>query len=551
MSARRSTLWRRAIWSPALLAGLSWLASAPAFAQSDVRSVVDAPALDLGATGIAAVFPAGTSHAADSSAIAMFRAAMQRSAALGVAVQSAPAVEYDAWGARRNFGLAVGEVAMVNAFVWAYNEYIRGASFTQVNPRSWLDNLKTGLAYDDNQFANNQFAHPFHGSLYYNSGRTNGLGYWESAPLAIMGSFFWECCGETHVPAINDWIATSIGGTAIGELTYRASSAFLDNEATGAGRIFREIATTLMNPLRGFNRAVSGRWTRVYPNPSSPYDRIPPFFASSVMAGVRVIGDERSLSGGDVFGDTTEVHGVFEFDMRYGSPFDDGQRKPFDWFNFGLQINFGDKTPIGRLQIQGNLYTSDMKVSEKTHHVFSVSHMYDYINNNAFEFGSTSFSAGIFSRFKLSEKVALNTNLEGIGTLMGAVNSEFAFRAELPDTSRLREYDYGPGLGAKLGVVASIGGWDAVTLSYRLQWIHTLNGSVGTGSEEAEAEHIIQAVVLRLKAPIYRSYGIGGDVIGYVRNSYFSTESDALNITQRVPQVRLYIVINTRIAPGL
>ena len=174
MSARRSTLWRRAVCALALLAGLSWLASAPAFAQSDVRSVVDAPALDLGATGIAAVFPAGTSHAADSSAMAMFRAAMQRSAALGVAVQSAPAVEYDAWGARRNFGLAVGEVAMINAFVWAYNEYIRGAEFTQVNPRSWLDNLKTGLAYDDNHFDNNQFAHPFHGSLCYGAGEATG-----------------------------------------------------------------------------------------------------------------------------------------------------------------------------------------------------------------------------------------------------------------------------------------------------------------------------------------------------------------------------------------
>ena len=237
MSARRSTPWRRAICASALLAGLSWMASAPAFAQSDVRSVVDARALDLSVTGVTAVFPAGTSHAADSSAMAMFRAAMKRSAALGVAVQSAPAVEYDAWGARRNFGLAVGEVAMVNAFVWAFNEYIRGASFTQVNPRSWLENLKTGFEYDDNHFDNNQFAHPFHGSLYYGAGRSNGLGYWESAPLAIMGSFFWECCGETHVPAINDWIATSIGGTAMGEMTYRASSAFLDNEATGAGRI--------------------------------------------------------------------------------------------------------------------------------------------------------------------------------------------------------------------------------------------------------------------------------------------------------------------------
>jgi hypothetical protein len=68
------------------------------------------------------------------------------------------------------------------------------------------------------------FAHPFHGSLYFSAARTNGFNYWASVPFAIAGSFLWECCGETHPPSINDWIATSIGGAAIGETTYRLSS---------------------------------------------------------------------------------------------------------------------------------------------------------------------------------------------------------------------------------------------------------------------------------------------------------------------------------------
>ena len=71
------------------------------------------------------------------------------------------------WGEKRSLGGAVGEIVAINLLVWSFNEYIRGADFTQVSPRSWWENISGGFTYDDNHFTTNMFAHPYHGSLYH------------------------------------------------------------------------------------------------------------------------------------------------------------------------------------------------------------------------------------------------------------------------------------------------------------------------------------------------------------------------------------------------
>jgi hypothetical protein len=245
--------------------------------------------------------------------------------------QATPQVPYtiDAWGARRDYALALGEVLLVNGIVWAYNEFPRGAGFTQVNPRSWWSNLSGGWTYDDNHFANNQFAHPFHGSLYYNAARVNGFGYWVALPTALLGSGFWECCGETHPPAINDWIATGVGGSAIGEMLYRVSSTVLDNTATGSERIWREIGAGLLNPVRGFTRLVTGRVGKVGPNPENPLDHIPNRLTNTLRLGGRWVADSGSLDEGGNTNDSKAYTGMFEVDFQFGSPFAADRRKPF------------------------------------------------------------------------------------------------------------------------------------------------------------------------------------------------------------------------------
>ena len=80
----------------------------------------------------------------------------------GAGDQQADGARYDVWGAKRNPGFAIAEVAGVNALVWFFNEYPRGANFTSVSPRSWWFNISHGFFWDDNHFKTMR-QHPFAG----------------------------------------------------------------------------------------------------------------------------------------------------------------------------------------------------------------------------------------------------------------------------------------------------------------------------------------------------------------------------------------------------
>ncbi len=446
---------------------------------------------------------------------------------------------YDVWGAKRNPGMAVGQVAGINAVVWFFNEYIRGGNFTAVNPRSWWKNISSGFFYDDNHFKTNMFAHPYHGSLYFSAARSNGMNYFESMPFAVLGSFMWECCGETHLMAWNDWVMTSLGGASIGEILYRAGSTFLDNEQTGGSRTMKEIGNFFLNPMRGLNRLTSGRSGRIYSNPASPYDRIPPHLHNYLKAGVRIIGDRTASESFE--SDTTETTAFFEFDMRFGDVFRNTRRKPFDYFTLAIQLNFGDTETIGRLQIHGNLFESDIARTEKTHHVFAITQNYDYVNNKAVEFGGLSYGAGFFSRFGMSETWDFRTNVNLHVYLLNAIDSEFAFiGGRPPNTERFREYDFGMGPGAWVRFGFSHRGRPVATFQYRFALNEVLNGSNVNGGD---TNHTIQWGGFEGVFPIGR-WGVGADVVAFVRRSNFE-DIGFEDIKQNVGRVRFYGVFQS------
>ena len=242
----------------------------------------------------------------------------------------------DAWGVPRSYGWALGETLAINHVASRRNEYKRNANFNQISPRSFWHNISHGFDYDDNEFRTNQLQHPFNGSTYFNSARANGHAFWVSSAYAVGGAFVWECCGETHPMSYNDMISTGIGGVALGEMMYRMSSKILDNSATGKGHVWREAAAFLVDPIRGFNRLVSGRASRQYDNPSDPMDWHPPGGGSFIALGARTIGRGESIS------ENTKTTGYFEFTHAFGNAFDNERNKPYDSFDMTIQFNFGD-----------------------------------------------------------------------------------------------------------------------------------------------------------------------------------------------------------------
>jgi hypothetical protein len=165
---------------------------------------------------------------------------------------------------------ALGEITLVNTIVWSYNRYIRegGGEGFKIGWKSWNNSLENGFDWDPNNFPTNQYAHPYHGSLYFNAARSNGFDYWGSTGFAFIGSFQWEFFGEARIPSINDWVNTSMGGTALGEMTHRLATRVRDNTASGSGRFWSEFGGFAIDPVGGFNRLVTGDMFKHQPNPA-------------------------------------------------------------------------------------------------------------------------------------------------------------------------------------------------------------------------------------------------------------------------------------------
>jgi hypothetical protein len=443
----------------------------------------------------------------------------------------------DAWYVKPSWGWAIGEMMAINLGASGFNEYVRNANFNQISPRSWWSNLEGGFHYDDNEFRTNQYIHPFNGSTYYNAGRANGLDFWESSIVGITGAFFWEAFGETHPMSWNDQLNTGFGGIAVGEMSYRMSSLVLDNTATGSGRTWREIGAFAIDPVRGFNRLLSGKASHVHANPIDPMDWRPPGQKNRVAIGVRIIGEGESIS------QDTETHGFLELAHSHGNTFENDRRGPFDYFDLNAQINFGDKVPLGKALIRADLWSNPLGDSSSPDHVFSIAQHFDYINNNAYEFGGQSFGPSLASRFGEPAGFSLATRVDLIATVIGAVNSDYAFLAEVENRERFREYDYGPGGGGALTASFGFSRRAMLDLYYRVEYLGVRNGSVYSTNDfdGSDADHVIQAASARLLVPFRPEVSVGADATVFLRNSDYSLPTVADEVTQRNPQVRVYL----------
>ena len=134
----------------------------------------------------------------------------------------------------KRFWAGAGELMIVQFIPWGFTKWVTEGEWSNISFRTWSDNLKFPWQWDNNKFNNNQFAHPYHGSLYFNAGRANGYNFWESAPWAFGGSLMWELFGEVWAPSPNDLANTTLGGITLGEMLFRFSSLTLDNQATGS-----------------------------------------------------------------------------------------------------------------------------------------------------------------------------------------------------------------------------------------------------------------------------------------------------------------------------
>jgi hypothetical protein len=396
-----------------------------------------------------------------------------------------------------SFWHAAAGVAAVNFITWGYDWYVQRWPWANVGTVAWGHNLRKGFVWDNDLFLDNNLAHPYHGSFYHSSARSSGFGFFGSLPFVVAGSATWELFGENIPASLNDFITTTLGGSAIGEVMYRLSSLLGSKRAPGPTVVARELGALALSPIGRTQSLVSpGRDGIVQPTEAVS-----------------------SLSLGSRFG-----HPFFDLAVRYGSPFSGGTLRPYDAFRFRVQVSPQPGVRgIREVAISGLLARKRLEESAGSQTVLGLFQHYDYDDLSAFDVMGHSVSGALLyqRRVGLRNRLELGAHLEGV--LFGGVTSDYGFEIR-------RDYDLGSGAGARLNAAFMRDGHEWLRVESRLMWLHSLHGSDGN--------HLVTIVRAAAALPLLGPVGLGGDLAVATRHSSYPHAPSA---TRRVPEMRAYL----------
>jgi len=421
----------------------------------------------------------------------------------------------ESYGTERRFLRATGEVFAQSLVQNLFGKYVMGEKegFT-VSWDTIEENLHAGMNWDDNAFSTNNFRHPYQGGLYYSAGRSNHYDFYQSSMFAFAGSWGWEYLGEAHNPSFNDFVNTAVGGIILGEVMYRLSTMVLDNTATGSGRAWRELAGAAINPVRGFNRLVTGEAFEPHANPE---DRFPSYWHTEFRTGLRTLGEGRLIEGGG------NAKVFTSFDAEYGSPFEK-MSAPYDHFDLGVQLNLDNKPHgIGRLEVHGLLGGREVSRSDKATHLVTAYQHFDYLDNEAYTYGGMSFGARFQSRFAAQRDISATSTLDVNGILLGATKSDYF-------NITGREYDYGPGASLKVRAAVGRRGRDIVTLEHMSYFIRSVNG--GTTKSWSTLNRV------KVDVPLRQFLATGAEMLFFHSDREYK---DLPTVHARNPELRVYL----------
>jgi Domain of unknown function (DUF3943) len=432
----------------------------------------------------------------------------------------------------RGVGRAFLQTTVVNVFYGLAN-LARGQVTARVTPKTWWENMENGWVWDLDDFVVNQIGHPYQGSNYYNAGRANGLSFYESAAIAAFGSATWEYYGETNKASLNDFINTTLGGIAIGEVLHRVAWLVRDPSKSGSGRLWNEIGATVLDPVTGYNRFRRGDASRIAEKPA---DMMPAALSGFMSAGALWRGTEHEPFEGS-------AQAFLETDLLYGDVLQGRSRTPYD--AFAMTLRFGGGSAVSEARLLGRLLGEPLGDSGKFQ--FTVAQSYDFQLNDAYSFGAQSFDAGVAFTHPLSSRFGLSLIGSGGLTVLGAIDSLPVGVEEVPEEEEEeptggqgvsegpRFYDYGPGSKFTLRALFLHDRVPFAVAFYEGRQLYSLDG--------LRANHFLQHARLDLRVPIYRPIGFGVAAEYFFRHTYYQDVARTERMF-RYPQFRTYLTWN-------
>lgn len=425
------------------------------------------------------------------------------------------------------------QVVVENTILNIMDRTVMHLHFAQTDIHSWSRNLKAGWPWgdgwewDQDRFGNNFLSHPMMGSFYYSAARTNGYNFWQSFPIVFAGSYMWKIFGENGKPEREDLINTSVDGELLGEITYRLSSNILDDRATGPERVFREVFAGLVDPVREVNRLFDGKYKRH--TTKEVYQKEPVNIA--LFVGAHSINSQTNAL---LSGRTDEMVNV---QLDYGNPFEQRPRKPYDFFKFRAEMNFGvGRKVVDNITGYGELLAKTLRFGKLNMMVGGFQH-YDYYDAKAFELSTIAFGPGVLTRMPLGKTSAVNLNLH-----LALVPFGGSSVGPVTDTSFYRDYRFSYGWEGKLESSVNIGKYATLSAWYYYYFIHSFNN---TGDDESKINTLgnnhIQVLRPRLTIHVYKRMSIGMEQIIYW-NDHYQPPYAPLHYTQT--EQRIFVMFN-------
>lgn len=416
----------------------------------------------------------------------------------------------------------------LNMGIWGFDRFVLKEDFAYINAHSIKTNLKHGFVWDNDQMGTNMFLHPYHGSLYYNSARSNGFNYWESGMFALMGSAMWELFLENEYPSINDIIATPIGGMALGEMFYRVTDLILDDRKEGKARFGRELSAFLISPTRGLTRIINGDAWRKRNTSGKQFGT--PEINIAISSGIRVLElkDEIFDKGS---GFATEIN------IEYGNRFEVVDSKPYDYFSFRANVNVqSDQPALSRLNVVGRLIGAEIIDTDKHHLNLGVYQHFDYYDSDTISSVSNkipykictpaSFGVGLIYKRKLTKKWEFDIFSHVNGILLGGALSDY-YRVDN------RNYNLASGFSTK-NIYNMVYKKDkfAVSASYEMYRMFTWKGyakdidwsTIDAKTFNAQGDHsqaILHVIGLRIDCKLAKKLYLTGIFNNYTRDTNY------------------------------
>ena len=389
---------------------------------------------------------------------------------------------------------------MTNWVTWAYNWYVQRWPWANVGTQSWGHNLRQGFTWDNDCFLDDQLAHPYHGAMYHNSARASGYGFWSSFPFVAAGSAGWELFGENIQASLNDLITTTFGGMALGEVTYRLSGLLGSRSGGKRAGLGRQLGAFVTSPLATTHELLGGRgWEHDY----AALPSVPVSFAIGRQA----------------------KHAFLELAVQYGNPSGDSFARPYDAFDFRMRVSPGSDTVVNHVGISGLLVRHQLSQSQRSGLFLGLFQHYDYDEVPGIKLSGHSVSGALLYQRRLGERSRLNLSAHAEGLLLGGISSDYGFYWR-------RDFDWGPGAGARLAASFSRDELEWLRVEGRLLWLHSLHGSDGN--------HLTSSFRVGAAVPVAGPLGVGGDLSLTTRHSRYR---DYAPVTKRVPQLSAFVML--------